>query len=591
MAGLAIILYSGCPTERELRLGRILDFFGVPSETMEASRLVHAECGSAGNVVFGSVKTLTTFLEQRQKANDRPLQHTTFYAYLDDDRIAGIRALRTLSGCQDLSLREPHADRAPARIADNLADVAGPMTGLEVPLLLRREDAIVVRTEGGRLSGLSTLISVGGAPVFLRFQGKGVDVFFCASSQMVDINQTVSAGFYDIKDHFCSAVPLVMFIKHMFTEVAWRPSELGACLIIDDPLLRPRYGYCDFGNLRDLMRRRGFTTNIAFIPWNWHRTSPADSDLFRSGPEHFSVSIHGCDHTGAEFGTSSPEVLENRARLAQLRMQAHEVRTGIHHDPIMVFPQGIFSSQCPEILKHNGFLAAVNTETIPVDLPNAHTRIRDVWDIAITTYSGFPIFTRRYASHGLENFAFDLLLGKPCLIVAHHDFFRDGSARLIEFLEKLGSLRCNLEWRPLGEVIRMACRRRASRVGLEEVEMYSNELQIGNPSGQEIELHICKRENRYGRIAQILCDEKTVPWTFDDGRLSFGERIGPYEQRRFRVVYRRGGQSVDLVQPFREKVSVAARRILCELRDDYLSKVQFVSESAPRLKKLLRTAH
>ena len=37
----------------------------------------------------------------------------------------------------------------------------------------------------------------------------------------------------------------------------------------------------------------------------------------------------------------------------------------------------------------------------------------------------------------LENFAFDLLLGKPCLIVSHHEFFKDDCARLIELIEKL----------------------------------------------------------------------------------------------------------------------------------------------------------
>ena len=46
------------------------------------------------------------------------------------------------------------------------------------------------------------------------------------------------------------------------------------------------------------------------------------------------------------------------------------------------------------------------------------------------TYGAFPIFTRRYAFHGVENFAFDLLLGKPCLIVAHHDSFKDDGTAL-----------------------------------------------------------------------------------------------------------------------------------------------------------------
>ena len=168
---------------------------------------------------------------------------------------------------------------------------------------------------------------------------------------MIDIDQPIAKGFYDVKDQFCSAVPIVMFIKSMFPGVAWRPQELGACLIIDDPLLRNRYGFCNFENLRELMRQHGFTTNIAFIPWNWRRTSSAASKFFNSAAGLFSISIHGCDHTAGEFGADSLEVLYNRAQLARSRMRSHQERTGIEHDSVMVFPQGVFSSACPEVLK------------------------------------------------------------------------------------------------------------------------------------------------------------------------------------------------------------------------------------------------
>ena len=47
-------------------------------------------------------------------------------------------------------------------------------------------------------------------------------------------------------------------------------------------------------------------------------------------------------------------------------------------------------------------------------------------------YSSFPIFTRRYPWEGIENFAFDILLGKPALIVIHHDYCSDGYDRLTD---------------------------------------------------------------------------------------------------------------------------------------------------------------
>ena len=71
----------------------------------------------------------------------------------------------------------------------------------------------------------------------------------------------------------------------------------------------------------------------------------ASSSVDESGL--FSVSIHGCDHTAGEFGTTSLEVLQRPAELAQSRMRNHQARTGIQHDSVMVFPQGVFSSVMP----------------------------------------------------------------------------------------------------------------------------------------------------------------------------------------------------------------------------------------------------
>jgi hypothetical protein len=590
MARLAIILHEGSPGLRELRLGRILDFFGVPWKVVEAPEIRHMDKSCSEYAVFGSIRAVAATLEQCQGTNPPALLSATFYAYPNDERSLCVSALQYLFGDTKLSLQEAPAGNLPLRVSDELADLAGPMAGLKFSLRLGSEDAVLTGVPAGGESMSTIVISVGDAPVFLRFQHNGASVFFCTSSQMVDIDEPVGQGFYDVKDHFCSAVPLVMFIRFMFPEVAWRPQELGACLIIDDPLLKPQYGFCNFAKLRDLMRGHGFTTNIAFIPWNWRRTSTAAGKFFHDESGLFSVSIHGCDHTAGEFGETSPEVLHTRAQLARSRMQNHEARTGIRHDCIMVFPQGAFSSACPEVLKHNGFLAAANTEVLPVDFQNARTRIRDVWDVAIMTYGNFPIFTRRYAFHGLENFAFDLLLGKPCLIVAHHDFFKDDGVALIELIEKFGSLNCCLRWQPLGQVIRRACRRRSNDAGAEELEMYSNELLIENPSDQAIEVRIRKRKSQDDLASEILCDGKPVMWTTEVEHFVFGERIGSHSEKCFRVVYPEQAHTGKVRRSLHFELAVAARRILSEFRDDYLSTSRFLSVLIERLKSVPRKA-
>jgi hypothetical protein len=581
-------LHAGVPGPRELRLSRILDFFGVPWKVVEASEFMDVERGCSEYAVFGSVRAIAATSNQRQEAGNQASRPVAFYAYADDDRGLCSRALQNLFSDATLSLQDAPAGSCPVSISNELADITGPMAGLKLSAQLSKDDGVLrgVPTDGQLRS--STVISAGDAPVFVRFQHNLAPIFFCTSSQMTDIDEPVGSGFYDVKGHFCSVVPLLMFIRFTFQDVAWRPQELAACLIIDDPLLKPRYGFCNFLNLRDLMRRHGFTTNIAFIPWNWRRTSRTGGDFFRNESGLFSVSIHGCDHIAGEFGATSLQILSTRARLAQSRMRNHEARTGIQHDRVMVFPQGVFSSACPDALKLSGFLAAVNTEIVPADTQNSRTRIRDVWDVAIMTYGDFPIFTRRYPSHGLENFAFDLLLGKPCLIVTHHDFFKDGGSGLIELIEKIGSLNCCVRWRSLGQVIRTACRRRVNEAGAHEVEMYGNELLMDNPSDQMVEVRVRKRESQDDVISEILSDGKPLGWTTEDEHHVFGDRIGPRSEKLFKVVYREQAYAERARRPWRFELSVAMRRVLSEFRDDYLAKSPFLSAPADRLKNLLR---
>jgi hypothetical protein len=592
LARLAIISHEGTPGSREFRLGRILDFFGVPWKVVEASKLADMGGSCLEYAVFGSIRAVSTTLKQCQGATPSAFRPAAYYAYADDERDLCTNTIQSLLGEANFSLQGPPAGNLSLKVSDEQTDLVGPMAGLKFSLRLGSQDAVLTGALADGEAMFVTVISAGDAPVFLRHQHNGSPVFLCTSSQMLDIDQPVAQGFYDVKDHFCSVVPLVMFIRFMFSEIAWRPQELGACLIIDDPLLKSKYGFCNFARLRDLMRGHGFTTNIAFIPWNWRRTSPAAGKFFSNESGLFSISIHGCDHTAGEFGATSREVLHTRAQLARSRMLNHQARTGIQHDPIMVFPQGAFSSACPEVLKRNGFLAAVNTETVPVDSQNARTRIRDVWEVAIMTYGNFPIFTRRYAFHGLENFAFDLLLGKPCLIVAHHDSFRDGGAALIELIEKIGSLNCCVQWRPLGQVIRRACRRRGNGVGAEELEMYGNELLIGNSSDQAIEVRIRKRKSEDDLVSEILCDEKPVMWKSEAEHFVFGEHIQSHSEKRFQVIYQEQEQANagKARRSLRFELAVAVRRVLSEFRDDYLSRSHFLSASADGLKGIFRKA-
>ena len=182
--------------------------------------------------------------------------------------------------------------------------------------------------------------------------------------------------------------------------------------------------------------------------------------LFKDNPDNYSLCIHGCDHTAGEFGTSNRQRLRAIASEAIRRMSLHERRTGLTHDRVMVFPQGIFSEEAIPELKRAGFNAVVNTEVHSNPLGERKLRISDVWDVAVMSYGDFPIYTRRYPAQGIENLAFDLLLGKPCLVVIHHDFCSNGYARLVQFIDQLNALKVPLTWRRLGDVVRRSYRQK-----------------------------------------------------------------------------------------------------------------------------------
>ena len=558
-------MYRGAPGIQEDRLGRVLDFFGVPSavldvEALEGSALADAQGPFA---VLGSIEALAAGLAHPTSAA-RLRRATAIYGFATGDRDASIRAAARICG-GDWTWTTP--TRPAVEISADCPEFTGPMSGVSTTAQIGQTDAVLTRTDGPAPAGI---VMVDGRPALFRAMSGDTPTYVCSSAELPDIDAPVGKNYYDVNTHFLSAVPLVMFITAVFREVMWRPRELGACLIIDDPLLKHRYGFCDFPWLRDRMRERRFTTNIAFIPWNWRRTSQRASEFFRSESDLFSVSIHGCDHIAAEFGTTSLDLLDRRARLAQARMQRHRARTRIAHDPVMVFPQGVFSAECPAVLKRADFIAAVNTEISPVGGTATGTRVRDVWDVAILRYGSFAIYTRRYQHHGLANFAFDLLLGKPCFIVAHHDEFRDGAAGLLSLIDSLQALPCTLRWRSPGDVVRRACRVRSGDAL--QARMYGTELLLTNPETRPSVYQVHKPELQPASVARVTADGHNLAWSVTGEEITFpcvvparGEvlvNVQYHEERRLPA-----SDSVTY------QVTVAARRVLSEFRDEYVRKL------------------
>src|SRR5262249_35725382 len=145
--------------------------------------------------------------------------------------------------------------------------------------------------------------------------------------------------------------------------------------------------------------------------------------------DRFSICVHGCDHTSSEFGETDPASLENKAATALVNMGRHNALTGLPFDRVMIFPQGLFSSYSPPVLKKCGYLAAVSTTPYPINYSAAPNTIAALFRLAFVHHSSFPVFTRHYPRQVFD-FAVDLFWGKPVFVVEHHNYFREGASRL-----------------------------------------------------------------------------------------------------------------------------------------------------------------
>jgi hypothetical protein len=269
-------------------------------------------------------------------------------------------------------------------------------------------------------------------------------------------------------------------------------------------------------------------------------------------------------------------------------MESFRRRASIKADDVMVFPQGKFSPEAGRALKLNGFVAAVNTEVAPVSPAANETTIVDLWSVAIMKYGTFPIITRRYPSHGIENFAFDALLGKPCLIAAHHDAFRDHARNLVDFVGCLNSLKWNLVWRPLGEVIRRSFTIRHLDYETNVIRMFAGSLVVENPGAEARQALVLKEEGDPDCVESVWINQTRVAFSVEDGHLRFRLTTLPGETAIVRIAYRNDLEAIPDRDSSGTHIKVAAKRYLSEFRDNYLSRNDFLYQSANRLKHLVR---
>jgi hypothetical protein len=571
----ALLLTADYPSTDDHRAERLLEFFGVACQKLPATEFGLPETDSAERyrlvcAAQAFARVMGELQNVSRSSNSFARQIHSVFLYSDGDPVGLADVVGQLSGAT-ISIHRGAGGDIQWRIADDPDGVCSAMRDLCVCPAAAAPGSFDFFHMNG--SSGAPLITAGDKAAFLKLTYDDVPVFV-SSERLIDIDAELTTQNFDVREHFFSAVPLILYIKWAFAGSCWNAPEANACLMIDDPLLKARHGFVDFRELLALMKRHRFSTNIAFIPWNWRRSAPDVVQLFRENPECYSLSVHGCDHIRAEFGNTSQQRLYWKAQQALERMKRHEFITGIRHDPVMVFPQGIFSEAAMIALKRTDLIASVNNDIISADPHPPAITISDVWDVAVMRYN-FPLFTRRYPWEGIENFAFDALLGKPAIAIIHHDYCSDHCARLVNFIQRLNALQCTPTWRNLGDVVRRSRRQREVSAGNVEVEMYGTELRIENRSDQPKHFLIRRRECEPSAIDQISTGAQEIAWRPVKGRIDFGIELNPGEKRVIKIKFHRlstKGRKEDNL-PYRLKTML--RRYLCEVRDNYIAPMRF----------------
>lgn len=424
-------------------------------------------------------------------------------------------------------------------------------------------------------------------PSFVRLPSGNASFFVWSAMRLLDVYRPLRAEieFEETVDEY---VPAIIFLRFAFGDRIWHNPQPGAGILIDDPLLKKTYGFIQFPELLGSARKHGYRITLAFIPWNHWRSRPSKVNWFRDKLDCFAICAHGCDHTNNEFRSADYDELLQKNFVARQRMDCHARRTGLDSEPFMVCPQEQYSLAALRAFSDSRqFVALMCTACVPRNLSTPQIRAADLLLPAQDSFYGFPIFKRHYWN-GMAVFAMALFLGKPAILVEHHEFFRNGSAGAEEFARRLVELRPNLTWRSLAETVtRTHVRRRVSK-SKQEVRFFTDTFYLEHDLEQPMQFRFLRRIPETTQIKHVRADGSEVAFSREDGFLTFEIQLQRPKTLTVQV-------DVAPIKPvkfyspgLRYQASVALRRCLSEFRDNVIARNRTALRTGRRLMKVLK---
>jgi len=478
---------------------------------------------------------------------------------------------------------EPHPAGGPVGFPANASLLASELAGQTYP----RAGGGALKLVLGPAAGVEVLMTLGGAPALVKTRAGKADVFVWCADKVFDMRRLlpVEREFEEAADQY---VPAIIFLRLAGGGRCWQNPEPLAGLVIDDPLLKNHYGFINFSQLLASARRHQYHVTLAFIPWNYWRGRAAQARMFLDYADCFSVCVHGCDHTRREFGSADYADLLARNFTAARRMARLRTRTGVASEPVMVCPQELYSLEAMRAFADSRqFLALTCSACLPRDLPAPALCGADLLLPAQDSFYGVPVFKRHYAG-SLAAFAMALFLGKPAILVEHHEFFRPGPGGVEAFAAQLAQLRPGIQWASVAEIARRTHWRRRLADGRQEVRFFTDDFKLAHRDQTVAGYRLVRRLPAAPPVSGVRVDGANVPFAHADGWLSF--EVPAREPRTFEIKL-----EIPAVQPARARargpayhVAVALRRGLSEFRDNVIARNDFLLRSAKALARILK---
>jgi hypothetical protein len=586
------IIHGGPPREALLNMAKIADSFGIECEWVGLRKSDRSwsktqdEWRSFGKVILWDISTLENVFEIAEWLAIKQSFDTFPTKMLFVSKVGtslGAKIIEILSGGEIVAIRE-FGERSSVKFLSTSVKLAAELENITFDRANRPVMAMELASGGVAES----VMEFGEKEASLVFLQKNTSAyFFWTTSSIFDVERPLAKEI-EFEEAIDQYIPAIIFIKFGFGKHSWHSPMIGADIIIDDPLLWKRYGMIDFEKLLSLATQKRFHVTVAFIPWNYWRTSKSAAKWFWKFRRWFGICAHGCDHSLGEFKSKHYSELLGRAHVAARHMDLMKEKTGMPWDRLMVCPREEFTEEALRAFADsNQYSGLLSSGCIPRDSEIKTVRGRNLLSPVQDAYFGFPIFKRHYWKD-ISAFALAAFLGKPAILVEHHEFFGDGCHALNGFLEQLRAVSGRVRWQGAGDLARTTFRCRLSFDGMYEIQFFADEFVLELPEARNSDAKLFRKVPDDVQIEAVEVGGRGVPFTREGGFVKFTGAVdanGALEVKIRRVPVL---QSYTVPSGWRYNARVAVRRALSELRDRWFSRNRTLLKLANRVMRMVR---